>query len=158
MGTGVAAVQSGCVNPRPVVTLCVVDVPRRVVGHRGRAGELNEASAGELCRHAVGLLRLILVVGVVMQVLLHGCRLGVGTEELLALPRLPIGVVLLDSISALIYKHADLPLKEMLTNLLLEVGTFGCDSYVMAFREHDGHEVIKQLSPFIARTEFLGER
>ena len=37
-----------------------------------------------------------------------------------------INAILLDSISALIYKHDQPPLKEMMSNLLLEVGSFGC--------------------------------
>lgn len=66
-----------------------------------------------------------------------------------------INAVLIDSISALIYKHDQLPLKEMLTNLLLEIGAFRCDSLVLAFKEHEDHEVLRHLSPFIGRSTFL---
>ena len=66
-----------------------------------------------------------------------------------------VNAILLDSVSALINKHPKLPLKDMLTNLLLEVGTFKCDSVVFANTSHKEHEVIKHLEPFIAKTMVL---
>jgi hypothetical protein len=66
-----------------------------------------------------------------------------------------INAILLDSVSALIDKHPKLPLKDMLTNLLLEVGTFKCDSVVFANNSHKEHEVIKHIEPFIAKTMVL---
>jgi len=63
-----------------------------------------------------------------------------------------VNAILLDSVSALILKHPKLPLKDMLTNLLLEVGTFKCDSVIFANKEHSEHEVVKHLEPFIAKT------
>ena len=66
-----------------------------------------------------------------------------------------VKMLLLDSISALIYKHNDLNLKGMLTNLLLEVGTHKCDSSIVVFDEHQQHEVIDHLSPFIGRNVML---
>ena len=66
-----------------------------------------------------------------------------------------IQMLLLDSLSALIDKHNELPLKHMLTNLLLEVGSFRCNSSIVVFDEHAQHEVVSHLGPFIAKTVFL---
>ena len=62
-----------------------------------------------------------------------------------------IGVLLLDSVSSLIERHSYLPLKQMLTNMLLQAGSMRCSSLIVAFREHEEHEVVKHLDPFIAR-------
>ena len=66
-----------------------------------------------------------------------------------------IKILLLDSLSALIIKHPKLPLKDMLTNLLLEVGRFRCDSSLFVFTEHSQHEIVKHLEPFIAKNIIL---
>ena len=66
-----------------------------------------------------------------------------------------IQLILLDSISALIYKYRELPLKQMLTDLLLEVGTFRCDSSLVVFNEHANHEVVSHLGPFIGKSIVL---
>ena len=63
-----------------------------------------------------------------------------------------IKVLLVDSLSALIYKHNQLPLKQMLTNLLLEVGTLRCDSRLVVLKEHLNHEVITHLNPLIGNS------
>ncbi len=60
--------------------------------------------------------------------------------------------LLLDSISALIEKHPRLPLKDMLSNLLLEIGALRCSSSIVVFDDHKGHEVTTNLEPFIAST------
>lgn len=66
-----------------------------------------------------------------------------------------IKAIILDSVSALIYKYNELPLKEMLTELLLEIGTFKCDTSVVVFNEHHKHEVVTHLSPLIGRSLVL---
>jgi hypothetical protein len=66
-----------------------------------------------------------------------------------------INAILLDSISALIYRHNQLPLKEMLSNLLLDIGTLGCDSFALALKEHTNHEVLRHLNPLISRNMVL---
>src|SRR3989344_2345987 len=50
-----------------------------------------------------------------------------------------VEMLLLDSLSALIYRHGELPLKRMLTDLLLEVGTFRCNTSIVVFNEHANH-------------------
>jgi hypothetical protein len=62
-----------------------------------------------------------------------------------------IDAIFLDSLSALIVKHNQLPLKEMLENLLLEVGGFKCDTYSLALNEHERHEVLEHLNPLIGQ-------
>ena len=59
--------------------------------------------------------------------------------------------IVLDNISTLILKHYELPLKEMLTNLLLEVGSFRCQSSLLVFKMHEDHEVLNHLKPMIAQ-------
>ena len=66
-----------------------------------------------------------------------------------------IKVLLIDSISSLIYKYNELNLKGMLTNLLLEAGTQRCDSSIVVFDEHKQHEVVNHLSPFIGKSVVL---
>lgn len=66
-----------------------------------------------------------------------------------------INAILLDSISILIYKHNPELLKKMLSNLLLEVGAVGCDSFVLALKEHTNHELLRHLNPFISRNLIL---
>ncbi len=66
-----------------------------------------------------------------------------------------IEAIFIDSISALIYKHNQLPLKEMLTTLLLEIGSFNCDSLFLAFKEHTNHEVLNHINGFIGRYQNL---
>ena len=66
-----------------------------------------------------------------------------------------IQLIILDSISALIYKYSELPLKQMLTDLLLEVGTFRCDSSLIVFNEHAKHEIVSHLEPFIGKSIVL---
>ena len=66
-----------------------------------------------------------------------------------------ISMLLVDSVSTLIEKHNQLPLKDMLTNLLLEVGALRCSTSLVAFKEHAGHEVIQHLNPLIARNMIL---
>jgi len=63
--------------------------------------------------------------------------------------------IVLDNISTLIQKHYELPLKEMLTNLLLEVGSFRCHSSLLVFKIHEEHEVLKHLRPLIAQNVYL---
>ena len=66
-----------------------------------------------------------------------------------------IDMLLLDSVSALIYKYNELPLKEMLTNLLLEVGTFRCNSSIVVYKEDANHEVVSHLGPLIGNRFYL---
>ena len=66
-----------------------------------------------------------------------------------------IELLLLDSLSALIYKHNQLPLKEMMTNLLLEVGTLRCGSSIVVFKGDIGHEVVTHLNPFFGQSFIL---
>ena len=66
-----------------------------------------------------------------------------------------IEILLLDSISALIYRYSELPLKQMLTDLLLDVGTFRCNSSIVVFNEHANHEVITHLNPLIGKSQFI---
>ena len=66
-----------------------------------------------------------------------------------------VKLLILDSISALITKFNGLPLKEMLSDLLLEVGGFRCDTSLIVLNEHEGHEVVESLSPFIAKSIVL---
>ena len=66
-----------------------------------------------------------------------------------------VKMLLIDSISALIIKHEYLPLKEMLTDLLLEVGKLRCESRLIVFKEHANHEVISHLNPLIGNNIFL---
>ena len=68
-----------------------------------------------------------------------------------------IDAIYLDSISALIYKHSKLPLKEMLSSLLLEVGALGCHTMNLVFKEHADHEVLEHLTPFISKRDYLGD-
>ena len=63
--------------------------------------------------------------------------------------------IVLDNLSSLILKHYELPLKEMLTNLLLEVGAFGCQSTLLVFQMHEGHEVLNHLKPLIGQKMYL---
>jgi len=60
-----------------------------------------------------------------------------------------IDYVIVDSLSALIEKHSNLPLKEMLTDLLLEFGRANCDSSLVILPHHKTHEVIGHLQPMI---------
>ena len=57
--------------------------------------------------------------------------------------------ILIDSLSALISEYKGLPVKENITNLLLEVGTFRCNSSLIVFNEHQEHEVVQHLRPLI---------
>ena len=66
-----------------------------------------------------------------------------------------IQMMLLDSISALIYKYSELPLEQMLTDLLLEIGAFRCNSSIVVFDEHANHNVVTHLNPFIAKSVYL---
>ena len=66
-----------------------------------------------------------------------------------------IDLLLIDSLSVLIYRYNDLPLKQMLTDLLLEVGAFRCDSSIVVFNEHLNHEVIEHLDPLIGKRLIL---
>jgi hypothetical protein len=66
-----------------------------------------------------------------------------------------VNALILDSVSHLINRHPTLPLKDMLTNLLLEVGSLRCDSVIFANAEHKDHEVVRNLDPFIAKTIVL---
>jgi len=43
----------------------------------------------------------------------------------------------------------------MLTDLLLDVGTFRCNSSIIVFNEHTNHEVITHLEPFIGKSVFM---
>ena len=63
--------------------------------------------------------------------------------------------VLIDSLSTLISKYGNLPLKETITNLLLEIGTFRCGTSIILFNEHQEHEVVDHLKPLIGRREYL---
>jgi hypothetical protein len=60
-----------------------------------------------------------------------------------------VDTLLLDSLSALIVKHNHLPLKSMMTNLLLEVGALRCSSSIVVFKDHAQHEVVQHLDPMI---------
>lgn len=62
-----------------------------------------------------------------------------------------IEMLLFDSLSALIHKHSELPLKQMLTDLLLEVGAFRCNSTIIVLDEHANHDVVTHLAPFIGK-------
>jgi|GEM_PF-6274745 len=66
-----------------------------------------------------------------------------------------IQYLLIDSLSALIKNHADLPLKEMMTTLLLEVGKLGCDSTIAVSQEDEFHDVVKHLAPLIKKQIYL---
>ena len=66
-----------------------------------------------------------------------------------------IGMLLLDSVSALIYNYNELPLKEMLTDLLLEVGAFRCNSSIVVLDVHMNHEVIEHINPLIGERLIL---
>ena len=62
-----------------------------------------------------------------------------------------IQFLLLDSLSTLIEKHQELPIKEMCTDLLLEVGRMGCDTSIVVFHRHAEHEVVNHLQSLISR-------
>jgi hypothetical protein len=61
-----------------------------------------------------------------------------------------VSMLLVDSLSSLIDKHSTLPLKEMMTNLLLQVGAMKCSTNIIAFNHHLNHEVVSHLNPLIA--------
>ena len=62
-----------------------------------------------------------------------------------------IELLFLDSLSALIDNYEGLPLKETLTNILLEIGSLRCSSILVVFNYHANHEVVSHLSPMIGR-------
>jgi len=66
-----------------------------------------------------------------------------------------INCILVDSISALIDKHSDLPLKEMLTDLLLEVGRAECDTSLVVSSRDINHDVVSHLRPLITKSMSL---
>lgn len=66
-----------------------------------------------------------------------------------------IDAVIIDSVSALIIKHKNMPLKKMITNLLLEIGSFKCDSMVLAFKNHYEHEVLQHIEPLISKNVMM---
>jgi hypothetical protein len=66
-----------------------------------------------------------------------------------------IQYLLIDSLSALIRYHPDLPLKEMMINLILEIGKLGCDSTIAVEQKDEFHEVVKQLMPLIKKQIYL---
>ena len=61
-----------------------------------------------------------------------------------------VSMLFFDSLSALIEKHSSLPLKEMITNLLLQVGSMRCATNIVVFNHHMNHEVIEHLNPMIS--------
>jgi hypothetical protein len=63
--------------------------------------------------------------------------------------------ILLDSVSVLIKDYNQLPLKEMLTTLLLDVGAQKCDTHLVVFNSHSDHEVVRHLSPFFAKSKVM---
>ncbi len=59
--------------------------------------------------------------------------------------------IFIDSLSALIHRFSDMPLKRMISDLLLEVGQYKCDTSMVVFHEHLDHDIVQGLSPFIGK-------
>jgi len=57
----------------------------------------------------------------------------------------------LDSLSALIHKFPELPLQRSMTDFMLEVGSWKCDTSMVLFREHEQHPLPQSLAPFLSR-------
>jgi hypothetical protein len=66
-----------------------------------------------------------------------------------------IQYLLIDSISALIRNHPDLPLKEMMTSLLLEIGKFECDTTIAVEAKDEMHDVVKSLMPLFRKQLYM---
>ncbi|MBR9693364.1 hypothetical protein GOV07_05585 [Candidatus Woesearchaeota archaeon] len=62
-----------------------------------------------------------------------------------------VDYIMIDSLSALIRYHGELPLKDMMTNLILEIGRWGVDSTITVESIHRDHPVVKHLEPLITR-------
>lgn len=60
-----------------------------------------------------------------------------------------VDFALVDSISALIHKFSDFPLKRMMSDLLLEMGTQKCKTSLMVFKEHSNHDIVKSIAPLV---------
>jgi len=60
--------------------------------------------------------------------------------------------LIIDNLSALIAHNNELPLKEMITDLLLDIGRLQCAATIIAFTQDRDHEVVTNLEPFISRT------
>ena len=63
--------------------------------------------------------------------------------------------VIFDSLSALIENHPDFQLKDMMTNLMLEVGALKCSTSIIVLDNHSGHEVVSHLSPLFAKNIYM---
>ena len=66
-----------------------------------------------------------------------------------------VSMVLIDSLSALINKHPDLPLQRMLSDLLLEIGTMKCSSSLIVLKDHAEHNVVSHIMPMVGRNIYM---
>ncbi|HLG24037.1 MAG TPA: hypothetical protein VI564_03870 [Candidatus Nanoarchaeia archaeon] len=66
-----------------------------------------------------------------------------------------INHVIFDSLSVLIDNHSNLPVKSMMTNLMLEIGALKCSTSIVVLDNHANHDVVGHLSPLFAKNIYM---